>query len=118
MANALAFKSYRRNKYGNKRTKVDGMVFQSAAEARRYSELKLMERAGAIRDLRLQTSWPLKIGETLICRYRCDFEYWSSDGRQIVEDVKGVLTPAYRIKKKLMAAIHGVEIQEIMSCAT
>lgn len=79
----------------------------------RYVELRTMVEAGLIRDLRRQTSWPLKIGEALICRYRCDFEYWTRDGQHTVEDVKGVLTPAYRIKKKLMAAIHGIEIREI-----
>ena len=46
------------------------------------------------------------------CRYRADFAYTLRDGREVVEDVKGVRTPEYKIKKKLMLWIHGIEIKE------
>lgn len=100
------------NKYRNKKTVVDGITFDSQKEAKRYGELKLLEHAGVITDLQLQPPFKLEVHGVKICTYRADFRY-TENGKDVVEDVKGVLTPVYRIKKKLMFAIYGIEIKEI-----
>lgn len=99
-------------KYRNQRTEVDGITFDSKAEARRYSELKLLEKAGQIVGLNLQPSFPIIVNDVKICTYRADFGYGLPNGSLVVEDVKGMKTPAYRLKAKLMKAVHGVEILE------
>ena len=99
----------RKHKFSAKRTVVDGIVFASKKEARRYSELKLLERAGKIENLRRQV--PYKI--VIAAKYVADFVYVDCfDGAEIVEDVKGYKTPEYLRKKKLMAAQHGITIRE------
>ena len=100
------------NKYHAKRTEVDGHTFDSAKEARRYSELKLLERAGEIVGLRLQPKFPLVVNDTKIADYKGDFEYRDASGRRILEDTKGFKTPVYRLKKKLVRALYGIEILE------
>ena len=103
-------------KYLNRKTVVDGIKFDSAKEARRYGELKLLERAGQITGLEIQPSFRLVVNNCLICTYKADFRYTTDTphvrGLVVVEDVKGMKTPVYRLKKKLMLAIHGVEIFE------
>ena len=112
----MAFHRKRQNKYGNKITIVDGVRFQSVAEAKRYGELKLLEKAGKISRLELQPRFPLKVLDQLICTYVADFEYVDSKtARTVTEDCKGFPTPLYRIKKKLMKAIHGIDITEIQA---
>ncbi len=103
------------NKYRNKITTVDNIKFHSAKESRRYLELKLLERAGEIKSLRLQPVFPLVVGEKLVCKFIADFDYYTSSGEYTVEDVKSEATkrlPAYRIKKKLFEALYGFEILE------
>jgi hypothetical protein len=100
------------SKYRAVRTTVDGITFASKAEARRYQELKMLVKAGVIGDLRLQPRYPFVVNRVKIGAYVGDFLY-ERDGVEIVEDVKGVLTPVYRLKKKLMKAIYGIEIQEV-----
>ena len=76
--------------------------------------LKALERAGTIRDLKLQPRFKLHVNGQLICTYVADFEYEKElkDGEwiSVVEDTKGVETPEFKLKKKLMKAVHGVEI--------
>ena len=117
----------RRNghKFNAVRTEVDGHSFASKAEARRYSELKLLEKAGEIRSLTLQPVFPIRahgqgFSEKPIANYRGDFGYEESytlNGRlcwrYVVEDVKGVKTAVYRLKKKLVEAQHGITITEV-----
>lgn len=98
-------------KYGNKKAEVDGIVFDSRKEADRYTDLKLMEKAGKIHNLQLQTVFPLTVGGNLICKYKCDFDY-VENGIKVVEDVKGMKTPVYRLKAKLFEAIYGYKILE------
>lgn len=82
-------------------------------EARRYSELRLLEMSGEIRNLRLQTRYPLVVNGVKVCEYRPDFEYDDvRTGEHIVEDTKGKITPVYRIKSKLMLACHGIRVLE------
>ena len=93
-------------KYGNRKTVVDGIKFDSKAEAERYRELKLMEQAGIITDLQLQPKFPLiptfrKNGQTFRgITYIADFAY-TENGRKVVEDVKGFKTAVYKLKRKL-----------------
>lgn len=101
------------NKYKAKRTVVDGISFASKAEARRYTQLLLLRRAGAIEELELQPRLPLVVAKIKIGTYVGDFRYRDMvTGDMILEDVKGVLTPIYRIKKRLVRALYGIDILE------
>ena len=91
-----------RNKYRNVPCVVDGINFPSKAEARRYSELKLMKQAGTIRWFNRQPSFLLSGG----IRYRPDFIVCGQDGRVWVEDVKGMVTPVFRMKQKIWAEMY------------
>lgn len=104
-----------RRKYRNVPTVVDGIQFDSRAESRRWCDLKLMEKCGAIHDLERQVSYSLPVHGEIVARYRADFVYRTSDGDVVVEDVKSVasMTPVYRLKKKLMKAIWGITISEV-----
>jgi len=102
------------SKYHAKKTVVDGITFASKREATRYTELKLMQRAGVISDLRRQVKYeliPKQQGERAVS-YIADFVY-TEGGQTVAEDVKGVRTPVYKIKKKLMLWRHGVRIREV-----
>ena len=108
-------------KYHNTRTVLDDMVFDSKAEARRWQQLRLMERGGIIRDLRRQVPYVLiKAGRWLSGKaypktvYKADFVYVvEGTGEVVVEDVKGVKTDVYKIKKRLMAERYGITIREV-----
>ncbi len=100
------------NKCRNKPTTVDNIKFHSVKESKRYLELRLLERAGKIIALELQPKFPLEINGVKICSYVGDFKY-IENGKIFVEDVKGFLTPVYRLKKKLLLAVWGIEIKEI-----
>jgi len=102
------------NKYRNTPTEVDGIKFDSKAEARRYSELMLMMAAGEIGQVILQPRFVITINGTKICTYVGDFEYHRR-GVRVIEDVKSPAskTPVYKLKKKLLKAVHGIEIEEI-----
>lgn len=105
------------NKYKNKKTQVDGILFDSKKEANRYCELRLLLRSGQIQDLRLQE--PYLICPSVILNgkkqrpvyYVADFVY-TQDGSTVVEDTKGVKTREYIIKRKLMKHVHGIEVKE------
>lgn len=102
----------RRRKFGNEPVVVDGHRFASKREARRYAELRLLERKGAISDLQLQPRFPITVNGLTICRYFADFSYMR-DGQTVVEDAKGVKTPVYKLKKKLLKAVCGLEVVEV-----
>lgn len=104
----------RTSKYRNTKVVLDGVTFDSKAEASRFASLKLRERIGEITDLELQVRFPLVVNGQKVTTYVADFRYREADtGAVIVEDVKGVRTPVYRLKKKLMRAVHGIEVVEI-----
>lgn len=103
----------KKNKYGNKRVEYDGIKFDSIGEKNRYIVLKSMEERNIISDLKLQVTYDLKVNNDLICRYRADFVY-IRDGFSVTEDLKGVETPEFKLKKKLMKAIHGIDI--LLTC--
>jgi hypothetical protein len=101
-------------RYRNTKVVVDGQEFHSKREAARAGELRLMERAGLISDLTLQPKFPMVINGLKVCTYNADFAY-SEDGERIVEDVKSPITakdPVYRIKSKLLKALHNITIRE------
>lgn len=123
------------NKYKSKKVIVNGITFDSKKEAKRYSELLLLEKAGAISDLKRQVKYILipaqreftneiykkgikkgqfKPGKLLEreCAYIADFEY-IENGKIVVEDTKGFRTKDYIIKRKLMLHVHGIRITEI-----
>jgi hypothetical protein len=83
-------------------------------EANRWCELKMLEKAGLIQDLQRQVKFeliPKQEGERAV-HYVADFVY-VEDGKKIVEDVKGMRTKEYRLKKKMMLFFHGIKIKEI-----
>lgn len=106
----------RRTKYGNKRTNG----YASAREAKRAAELKLLEKAFEITNLREQVKYeliPKQEGERA-CHYVADFVYTIPGYRPIldktvVEDAKGFRDPVFRIKRKLMLKVHGIRIVEV-----
>jgi len=99
-------------KYKNTPTLLDGVVFASKLEARRYGELRLLEWAGQISNLKTQVPFQLVVNGQLVATYTADFTYTDSQGKQHIEDAKGMLTPVYRLKKKLMRACYGIDIEE------
>ena len=109
------------NKYGAKKSKADGVIFDSRKERDRYLELKLLEEHGYIKDLKLQPRYVIhdayvrcdgkKIRQIV---YIADFEYLDiENGELITEDVKGVKTAVYRLKKKMFEKRYGVKIREV-----
>jgi hypothetical protein len=102
------------SKYHNRKTEIDGFLFDSAKEAERYSELRLLERSGEISEFELQPKFHCVVNEKMICSYIADFRYRDMERNVIVvEDVKGMKTPVYRLKKKLVEALHGIKILEV-----
>ena len=125
-----------KSKYHNVKTRsLDGTVFDSYKEARRWDELLLLQRAGKITELRRQVKYELipaqyqtyerygKKGQRLkdgvrlleksVC-YVADFVYTITEtGENVVEDAKGVRTKDYIIKRKLMLAVHSIRIKEV-----
>jgi hypothetical protein len=127
-----------KSKYGAVATVIDGHRFPSKREAKRYGELKLLERAGEIRDLRLQPRFPLCVpGSDLtpieIGVYIADFAYeqrtvrgikprfpgrtksasLSVEWNDVIEDSKGFRTPVYRLKKRMVEAQYDIQITEV-----
>ena len=107
------------SKYGNKKVVVDGIEFDSKREARRYIDLKAMEIAGLIQNLRLQVRYLLipsqRIDGKVVERevvYVADFVY-EQDGKTVVEDSKGHRTKEYILKRKMMLFFLGIQIREV-----
>jgi len=109
-------------KYRNRKTTLDGMTFDSAKEARRWQELKLLEAAGEIRRLRRQPRYSLFAlphapgASAIVGHFTPDFGYVTRDGLAVIEDVKSPITrkeTAYRLRKKLFEANYGVTVTEV-----
>ena len=110
------------NKYRNKKIVYDGITFDSMKESNRYKELKLMERAGNIKELQLQKEFELQPAFSLnnrkirAIKYVCDFYYYDNKKkRYVVEDVKSeaTKTQVYKIKKKMLQYKYKIEIEEV-----
>ena len=124
--------TYRRRKYNTTKVEVDGILFDSKKEAKRYQALVELERNGEIRNLRRQVKFVLipeqrlpgwagpkggvHKGELLEreCSYIADFVYELPDGGTVVEDCKSPVTrtPEYVIKRKLLLWLKGIRIKE------
>jgi len=111
-----------RNKFGAVKTTLAGIQFDSKAEAARYGQLQLLERTGQIAGITRQVAFVLAPSVKLhgarrakpALRYVADFVY--SDvrtGKIVVEDVKGVITPLFRVKQHLMMSVHGVDVRVV-----
>lgn len=128
----------KRSKYSNRKITRDGITFDSLKEYKRFRELRLLEQAGEVTDLKRQVEFELipaqfeevptgecykrgeRKGEPKMkrvcveqsCKYIADFTY-TENGNQVVEDTKGFRTADYIIKRKLMLHVHGIKINEI-----
>ncbi|MCP5016928.1 MAG: DUF1064 domain-containing protein [Ketobacter sp.] len=107
----------KRNKWNATKTEVDGIVFDSKHEARRYVELKMLETSGAITHLELQPEFILQPAFTdctgkhqRAIKYRADFRYMENE-QSVIEDAKGALTPIFRLKRKLFMYKFDMEIR-------
>lgn len=121
------------SKYGSQKIIIDGISFDSKKEARRYKELRLLEKGKAIEGLELQKEFVLipaqyeyyvrlgkrgkrlKDGKRCVEKsvvYKADFAYFEN-GKLVVEDTKGYKTKDYVIKRKLMLYVHGIRIKEV-----
>lgn len=109
--------SFRRrdgSKYGNRPTRCrEGVMHHSGKEARRCDELHLLQQGGLISDLEAhpQPRFDLRVNGVEVCRYVADFAY-VENGARVVEDTKGHRTREYELKRRLMLAVHGVEVRE------
>ena len=125
-----------KSKYKAVKTEVDGITFDSKKEAKRYSELKILEKAGHITHLELQPVYSIDINGRHICNYLGDFRYFTvrdpnrgtfknekgelqtatmtqDPEGQVLEDCKGFRTDIYKLKKKLVEALYpGTIIKE------
>jgi hypothetical protein len=107
-----------RSKYGAIKTQVEGITFASKREAARYVQLKALEKAGHISDLKLQPSFEIVPSVILdgkrqrALKYIADFDYVDHLGFRVIEDVKGMKTREYQIKRRLMKVVHGIEVKE------
>lgn len=109
------------HKYGAKKTTVDGIEFSSRKEANRYSELKLLQKAKKIRGLELQPKFQLLASFTDFygtkhreIAYVADFKYWDIENNvSVVEDVKGMQTPVYKLKKKMFLQKYAYKFVEL-----
>jgi hypothetical protein len=112
-------KKPKKSKFNNKKTIVDGLKFDSLKESKRYTELKFLKDNKRIADLKMQVKFPIVVNGFKICTYIADFCYQdltTFSQPKIVEDVKSEFTrkqPVYRLKKKLMIAVHNIEIKEV-----
>lgn len=116
-ANTIQVKN-KKTKYRAKKCEYDGIKFDSQKERDRYIELKLLEKGGAIRDLQLQVPFVLQDGfefngkKILPIKYIADFTYWEN-GELVIEDVKGVKTDVYELKKKMFMYRYKKYIREV-----
>lgn len=114
MAPPTSNKKYinKKNKYGAIKTWVDDICFGSKGEARRYEELKLLERFGEIADLRVHTRFPIVVNGHAIGFYVDDFDYTdTAKNVWVVEDFKGMQTSLSKWKIALFEALYGIKVK-------
>ena len=112
---AFALHVGKANKYRAKRTTIGDQTFASKREASRFLVLKRLEESGAIARLECQPEYLLEIAGRKIAKYVADFRYVTTARpvRVVIEDAKGYKTPVYRLKKKLVEALYGIEVVEV-----
>lgn len=106
------------SKHRNVKVKLDGYTFDSKKEADRYLVLLMRQKMGEISGLEVHPRFKLEVDGGKVCSYCADFQYYvcHSDikgAALVVEDVKGIKTAIYKLKKRLMKAILGIQIREI-----
>ena len=116
MKNLWKYSTKTTSKYHNKKTIIDGIEFDSKKEANRYLELKLLQKANKISNLRLQVPFVLieksNYGRTI--KYIADFVYYDNDAKNdVIEDTKGYRTDVYKLKKRLLAERYNIDIHEL-----
>ena len=105
------------SKYGNHKVEADGKTFDSKKEYGRWLLLRMAEEVGTITNLQHQPRFTIEVNGQKICTYEADFCYRDDAGVLRVEDVKSVATrklPVYRLKVKLMRAVLGIRVEEVM----
>jgi hypothetical protein len=103
-------------KYRNRKVTYDGIEFDSQREFKYYLDFKTLHQAGAIADFKVHPEFVCSIAGQRICKYEADFEF-TEKGRRRVIDVKSPVTakhPVFRLKRKLVKALHGVEIEVVL----
>ena len=101
------------NKYNATRVQVDGIWFDSKAEAKRYNELKWQEKSGFIGGLECHPSFEISHNGTEICTVELDFKYHDHGWLEFYEDVKGRDNPLSKLKRKLVEAFYGIKVDVI-----
>lgn len=103
----------KRSKMGNKPVFTEEGKFDSQLEFGRWQDLKMFRDAGLITDLRRQVPYKIEVDGKLICTYVADAVYFDTQqGKEVIEDAKGHRTKIYRLKKKMLSIICGLEITE------
>lgn len=107
----------RKSKYGNIKTEYNGTVFMSRKEARYAEQLDILKKASKdherVVSYEMQVPYKIIVNGKYICKYLADFRVLYADDHTEIIDVKGVRTNTYSLKKKLVEAIHGIEIREV-----
>jgi hypothetical protein len=106
----------RANKFNARKCSEDGYKFDSGRELKRYRELKLYVKAGHISNLEVHPIYVFTVNGHPICKMIPDFRYIEQE-KLVVEDVKSpaTITPVYRLKSKLLKALYGIDIKEILT---
>ncbi len=122
MRDKPAEKTKSHQKYGNTKVEDAGITFDSKAEHKRWQYLVMLEKAGEIKDLKTQVAFELIPAQVAPSGkkerptvYLADFAYTTKKDVYVVEDVKGAVTPEFRLKRKMMLYVHGIEVQEVRS---
>jgi uncharacterized protein DUF1064 len=105
-----------RRKYGNKKVTYDGIEFDSQREFKYYLDFKEQQKAGRISGLEVHPLFRCEINGLKICKYEADFAF-VEQGRRRVIDVKSEYTaklPTFRLKKKLVKALHGIDVEVVL----
>lgn len=100
-----------RNKFSNIKTCEDGYTFASKKEHARYCELKLLRKAGEIRDIEVHPKYAIDVNRAHICTVILDFFYRDRFGVEHHEDVKGMDTAMSKLRRKLVEASHGIRVE-------
>lgn len=104
----------KKHKYGAVKVKEDGYTFDSKAEFYRYRGLLLLQRAGEIQSLLVHPKYECAINGVLVAKVILDFEYFDVKTKlKVVEDVKGMDTAVSRLKRKLIKAVHDIDVKVI-----
>lgn len=100
----------RGNKFGAKKVRIDGHLFDSKAEAKHYGELKILEMAGEISEIRVHPVFKIEINGIAVCKVILDFSYLDVNGRDVHVDVKGNDTALSRLKRRMVEAAYSINV--------